>query len=214
MNSQKTDWRSMFLEQIFILFSDVTEVTFSSDTHNDPEASVAGFGLSTKEYVVIGLCSLVLGLIYVASVFLYLHMKKRKAESHSGSMRNPKSEINYPKPDDLAFAAAFSRNGSIVSTYAGQNHSIMGGGRSIGHESGRRSLSGHPLHRSSSLNGSMNIKSIPSEEMMIVKNNPLLNHFSNVSDMSEMSLSNSDGDEDKMRKVERLKHVSLITFLN
>lgn len=132
-------------------------------------------------------------------------------------MRNPKSEINYPKPDDISYGAAFSRNGSIVSTYAGQNHSMINGGvggdggdhgRSLGHEGGRRSLSGHPGHRGTK-NGCININNIPSEEMMVVKNNPLLNHFSNMSEMCDMSQSNSDGDEEKMRMVEKLKNVSV-----
>lgn len=50
-----------------------------------------GSGLSVTEYVAIGISSLLLGLIYVASVFLYLHIRKRKkAASDEGSTRRLK----------------------------------------------------------------------------------------------------------------------------
>lgn len=35
-------------------------------------------GLTISEYIAIGICSILLGLIYVASVFLYLHIRRRK----------------------------------------------------------------------------------------------------------------------------------------
>lgn len=38
--------------------------------------------LSVSEYVAIGICSVLLGLIYVASVFFYLHLKKRNSSSN------------------------------------------------------------------------------------------------------------------------------------
>lgn len=37
-------------------------------------------GLSPSEYVAIGVCSLLLGLVYVASVLLYLHARRRRSE--------------------------------------------------------------------------------------------------------------------------------------
>lgn len=53
------------------LVADVREVTFSSTTQLSQ-------GLSATEYTAIGLSSVILALIYVASVSLYLHSKKAK----------------------------------------------------------------------------------------------------------------------------------------
>jgi hypothetical protein len=39
-----------------------------------------GRGLSVTEYIAIAVCSILLGLIYVASVFLYLHVRRRRRE--------------------------------------------------------------------------------------------------------------------------------------
>lgn len=52
----------------------------------------ASSGLTVSEYVAIGISSLILGLIYVASVFLYLHMKKRRktASEDSSSVKRIK----------------------------------------------------------------------------------------------------------------------------
>ncbi|XP_014365921.2 uncharacterized protein LOC106716814 [Papilio machaon] len=68
----------------------ITEVQFA------PNAQTAGTvvtsGLTVTEYVVIGISSLLLGLIYVASVFLYLHIRKRrKAASEENNARKLKS---------------------------------------------------------------------------------------------------------------------------
>ncbi|KAK9873836.1 hypothetical protein WA026_002194 [Henosepilachna vigintioctopunctata] len=52
----------------------VSEVSFISNAQLSTEESNL---LSLSEYVAIGICSLLLGLIYVASVFLYLHIRKR-----------------------------------------------------------------------------------------------------------------------------------------
>lgn len=38
--------------------------------------------MSVSEYIAIGICSVLLGLIYVASVFLYLHIRKRRGEGN------------------------------------------------------------------------------------------------------------------------------------
>lgn len=62
----------------------MTEVSFSIDPNgadeDDDEIKSNVDGLSTIEYVTIGISSLLLGLIYVASVFLYVHLRKRKKE--------------------------------------------------------------------------------------------------------------------------------------
>ncbi|KAL1501004.1 hypothetical protein ABEB36_006410 [Hypothenemus hampei] len=56
--------------------SNVTEVAFSLEAQSNSESS-SSESLSVSEYIAIGVCSVLLGLIYVASVFLYLHLKKR-----------------------------------------------------------------------------------------------------------------------------------------
>lgn len=54
-------------------------------------------GLTVSEYVAIGISSLLLGLIYVASVFLYLHLKKRrKAACEESALKKLKG---LKKPD-------------------------------------------------------------------------------------------------------------------
>lgn len=54
----------------------VKEVSFSTDAH--AVSNSASSGLSTAEYSALAVCSVLLGLIYVSSVLLYLHMRRRK----------------------------------------------------------------------------------------------------------------------------------------
>ncbi|KAK6643722.1 hypothetical protein RUM43_005232 [Polyplax serrata] len=54
----------------------VREVTFATDVHLAEGFSSSG--LSMREYVAIGLCSLFLAVVYVVSIFLYLHWRKQK----------------------------------------------------------------------------------------------------------------------------------------
>lgn len=54
--------------------TDVREVTFAS-------TSQVSQGLSATEYIAIGLSSVILALIYVASVSLYLHSRRAKRKS-------------------------------------------------------------------------------------------------------------------------------------
>ncbi|CAK1551468.1 unnamed protein product [Leptosia nina] len=56
--------------------TNITEVQFTPTAHT--AESTTSNGLSAGEYVAIGISSLLLGLIYVASVFLYLHIRKRR----------------------------------------------------------------------------------------------------------------------------------------
>lgn len=58
-------------------------MVFSPDARSSEESTSPG--LSVSEYVAIGISSVLLGLIYVASVFLYLHIRKRRAKSVSQS---------------------------------------------------------------------------------------------------------------------------------
>lgn len=64
-------------------FNNVTEVQFSPNAHTSDTVSTSG--LSVSEYVAIGISSLLLGLIYVASVFLFLHIRKRRQAASEGS---------------------------------------------------------------------------------------------------------------------------------
>ncbi|XP_062132162.1 uncharacterized protein LOC133842886 isoform X2 [Drosophila sulfurigaster albostrigata] len=134
-------------------------------------------GMTMREYVVIGICSLLLGLIYVASVFLYLFMKKRKRSGRHNSrhsLDNIGNDINYPKNDQVTFGAPFSRVGSIYSA----NSMGLGGGNDAGTRASMSSLK---------------------EDMGIVKNNPLLQHFPQLGERehnsgfaSDISNSNSE----------------------
>lgn len=63
--------------------SDVTEVQFASNAQTSDAVTTSG--LTVTEYVAIGISSLLLGLVYIASVFLFLHIRKRrKAASDEG----------------------------------------------------------------------------------------------------------------------------------
>ncbi|XP_060805642.1 uncharacterized protein LOC106132540 [Amyelois transitella] len=65
--------------------SNITEVQFAPNAQTSEV--VTSTGLSVTEYVAIGISSLLLGLIYVASVFLFLHIRKRrKAASENGGI--------------------------------------------------------------------------------------------------------------------------------
>ncbi|XP_052838907.1 uncharacterized protein LOC128254118 isoform X1 [Drosophila gunungcola] len=148
-------------------------------------------GMTMREYVVIGICSLLLGLIYVASVFLYLYMKKRKRHSSRHSLDNLTNDINYPKNDQVTYGAPFSRVGSIYSSNS------MGLGN--GNDSNTRTSMG-------------SLK----EDMGIVKNNPLLQHFPQLSERehnsgfaSDISNSNSECEMDEKIKTSVLVHPQL-----
>ena len=59
----------------FFIISDVTEVLFSLEPHEKEKDP-----LSTNEYAVIAIASFCLGLMYIASVFLYIYLKKKKEQ--------------------------------------------------------------------------------------------------------------------------------------
>ncbi|XP_044249289.1 uncharacterized protein sha [Drosophila takahashii] len=148
-------------------------------------------GMTMREYVVIGICSLLLGLIYVASVFLYLYMKKRKRHNSRHSLDNLTNDINYPKNDQVTYGAPFSRVGSIYSSNS------MGLGN--GNESNTRTSIG-------------SLK----EDMGIVKNNPLLQHFPQLTERehnsgfaSDISNSNSECEMEEKIKTSVLVHPQL-----
>lgn len=62
-------------------------MAFVPDAHSSSTSS-DGDHLSVSEYIAIGVCSILLGLIYVASVFLYIHLKKRNSleSSHKNGL--------------------------------------------------------------------------------------------------------------------------------
>jgi hypothetical protein len=51
--------------------------------------------LTTNEYVIIAVTSFCLGLMYIASVFLYIHFKKKKDNARSISSEN--SDKNFSR---------------------------------------------------------------------------------------------------------------------
>lgn len=76
-------------DDIRALFTDITEVQFAPNAQTSESTNSSG--LTVSEYVAIGISSLLLGLIYVASVFLFLHIRKRrKAMSDEDGNRIPK----------------------------------------------------------------------------------------------------------------------------
>ncbi|CAH0551402.1 unnamed protein product [Brassicogethes aeneus] len=71
--------------------NNVSEVAFAPDAHAASGSSSSH--LSISEYIAIGICSLLLGLIYVASVFLYLHLKKRNSLKNKAK-KNDTDDLN------------------------------------------------------------------------------------------------------------------------
>ncbi|GBP70694.1 hypothetical protein EVAR_56196_1 [Eumeta japonica] len=67
----------------------VSEVQFASNAHTANVESTSG--LSVSEYVAIGISSLLLGLIYVASIFLYLHIRKKRRNAERETRRCSKN---------------------------------------------------------------------------------------------------------------------------
>ncbi|XP_072942466.1 uncharacterized protein [Epargyreus clarus] len=69
--------------------NNITEVQFAPDAQTSGASNTSG--LTVTEYIAIGISSLLLGLIYVASVFLYLHIRKRRRmASEEGTVRRIK----------------------------------------------------------------------------------------------------------------------------
>lgn len=71
------------------IFLDINEVAFIPDANLEAEI-LDGNHMSTAEYVTITICSILIGLIYVASVFFYLHLRKKNKSVH-----NEKGECIY-----------------------------------------------------------------------------------------------------------------------
>ncbi|XP_053686895.1 uncharacterized protein LOC128736437 [Sabethes cyaneus] len=174
--------------------SNVTEVSFSSETHLDQES-----GLTTKEYIVIAICSLCLGLIYIASVFLYIHMKKRKRgtgdDEDANTIKNDYS--SYQQNDQVTFGVGL---GSQVNPFHGSQQQRQ----NFAGRNGSQRQPGPVGHRG--ISTPMNV-GLHTEEMGIVKNNPLLKHFPNLSDnsgfISDNSNSVSEFEDERMIDAEK-----------
>lgn len=71
----------------------VKEVSFSNDVRTSSDNGAAAAGLTVGELVAVAICSVLLGLMYVASVLLYLHVRKgRAAKGRNGdpeAFKNP-----------------------------------------------------------------------------------------------------------------------------
>lgn len=135
----------------------MTEVLFSAEVPIDEVGST----LTTKEYIVIAICSLCLGLIYIASVFLYIHVKKNKQNLPQEGGDNTLKDYNGGS-HEVTFGAGISATSNV-------NSSIM-----------------DPSRFNTNLRGSnYRISGGPSgqvDEMNAVKKNPLLKHFSNLNE--------------------------------
>ncbi|PSN58012.1 hypothetical protein C0J52_08109 [Blattella germanica] len=83
----------------------VSDIVPASDDSTRVSQNVStrdeGRGLSVTEYIAIGVCSILLGLIYVASVFLYLHVRRRRKET---CLREKDRDICEAQPVHLSGA--------------------------------------------------------------------------------------------------------------
>lgn len=70
------------------------EVSFSADAQATEDVNNST-GLSASEYIAIGICSILLGLIYVASVLLFLHTRRRQNKSRNSSAEEGHSSVGH-----------------------------------------------------------------------------------------------------------------------
>lgn len=188
----------LFFRIRFFVSVDVTEVSFQSESTSSTLPTIDG--LTAKDYILIAVCSLILGLIYVASVFLYIHVKRYKMRSNGNANGDDtiQRKSDYPQNDEVTFGNGFSR-----SSYDRSSGSMVGSGMVDRHKN---------LNRNMSLNG------LGNEEQGIIKSNPLLKHYPNLSDnsgfISDMSNSNSECGDDRINPHELAKSVSISYYLN
>lgn len=113
-------------------FSDITEVQFTPTVHT-PDTSVST-GLNASEYIAIGISSLLLGLIYVASVFLYLHIRKRRrvsSEENSGRGKGLKRDGTIVKRDILRIDNERTLSNAMGDDGVIKNNPLLSVGRSF-----------------------------------------------------------------------------------
>lgn len=68
----------------------VKEVLFSADIRTSDNTSSSG--LTISELIAVAICSILLGLMYVASILLYLHVRKGRSKGRNGDIeafKNP-----------------------------------------------------------------------------------------------------------------------------
>lgn len=68
----------------------VKEVLFSADIRTPENTSSSG--LTISELIAVAICSILLGLMYVASILLYLHVRKGRSKGRNGDIeafKNP-----------------------------------------------------------------------------------------------------------------------------
>lgn len=87
---------SVNVDFIISTFADVTEVQFALEPNEKEKDS-----LSTNEYAVIAITSFCLGLMYIASVFLYIYFKKRK-DQPSGAASEDLNK-NFSREGEMIF---------------------------------------------------------------------------------------------------------------
>lgn len=74
----------------YICVADVKEVLFSNDIRTSDNSPSSG--LTISELIAIAICSILLGLMYVASILLYLHVRKGRSKGRNGDVeafKNP-----------------------------------------------------------------------------------------------------------------------------
>lgn len=142
----------------------------------------------------------------MVSVFLYIHVKRYKARATNGGQDDidgMQRKSDYQQNDEVTFGNGFNR-----SSYDRSSGSMTGGG------SGGVGGGGLPSDRHKSSNRNISLNGLGNEEQGVIKNNPLLKHYPNLSDnsgfISDMSNSNSDCGEEHISAHEMLKNVSVI----
>ena len=134
------------------------------------------------EYILIAIASLCLGLIYIASVFLYIYMKKKKDDS-SHDNTNPDAVEAMSKPptnSQVSFGAGISAPISGFYKQEGTGVFMDPNRMSLRTSNSLRSIGPH----------------LEPHEANVIKNNPLLKHFPMANDnagfISDSSLSDHD----------------------
>lgn len=128
--------------------------------------------LSTNEYAVIAITSFCLGLMYIASVFLYIYLKKKKDQ--------PSSAVS----EDLN--KNFSREGKFSINFKTEINSGFHSDPNDFHNS-RSSY-----RRNSSLGPSMEFMDNP--EPHVIKSNPLMKHFMSFNENNGFMSDSSDAE--------------------
>lgn len=128
-------------------------------------------------------------------MFLYIHVKRYKTRVSGNDNGNETAQrkSEYQQNDEVTFGNGFNR-----SSYDRSSGSIT--------------------DRHNNLNRNISLNGLSNEEQGVIKSNPLLKHYPNLSDnsgfASDMSNSNSDCGEERINTHEILKNVSWISKQN